>query len=99
MAHDPGMCQLMQQHVIDILPRQLHQEQVEHDILILVAASPTAFQLLDADAVILEIMGFRQTAPVAAAQLFGLGPASARIHRRGRLSGPTGRSRSIQAGS
>jgi hypothetical protein len=53
MAHDFGVCQFVDEYVVDKVPWQLHEENAECDFFIVVAAAPTAFQLSDTDAFVL----------------------------------------------
>ena len=52
MAHDAGVRQLMPEQIVNQLPRQLHDIQVEGDIASAAATAPPAFELLNAYAAI-----------------------------------------------
>ena len=68
-----GVSQFVKQHVVDQIPRQLHQKQVQYDVGLLVAAAPAALQALDADAGISKAVRLGQARQTLRQQLFGLG--------------------------
>ena len=67
-----GVGQLMQNDVVNAFPRQLHQEDIEHDIAALVTAAPAALHPLHREASVRDTMVGRQFGETLAEQRGGL---------------------------